>query len=123
MNHEKTIKFHIIENSEPDYNLEEVIKDYLNTELSTTEIKQKHKITTRKYTKILNEIKKRGLPLRNTKHNSLNCKYYYFNKGYWFVKRVFNQKTYYFGTYKSEEEAKARVKELRENNWNGLEED
>lgn len=114
------MNFKVVENSRPDYDVEEVIKDYLNTELSTIEIKQKHKITTKKYTKILNEIKKRGLPLRNAKHNSRKCKYYSFIQGYWVVKRIFNQKTYYFGKYRSEEEAKARVNELRENNWNGL---
>lgn len=115
------IRFRIIENPEPDYNIEEVIKEYLDTELTTQEIKKKHSLTTGKYSQVLMEVKRRGLPLRSSWHHQSKCKYYYYKgDGYYAVKRVFKGKAYYFGYFKTEEEAKERVKELWDNGWDGF---
>lgn len=116
----KKMNFRIIENPDNDFDLEAVIKDYQNWDIPTSEIKEKYQITSRKYKQVIAEIKDRGIPLRP--RLPLHCKYYYYKKydKKWVVKRVFDGKAYYFGYYRTEEEAEARVKELRENNWGGL---
>lgn len=114
------MNFRIVENPDNDFDLEAVIRDYQNLDISTKEIKEKYDITTGKYQQVIAEIKKRGIPLRSRLPR--HCKYYHYRKydGYYVVKRVFRGKAYYFGYYKTEAEAQARVEELHENNWEGL---
>lgn len=51
------VSFNIIENPEPDYDIEEVIKDYKALILTSEEIRRKHGISCGKWHTIIKEIK------------------------------------------------------------------
>ena len=60
------MNFKIVENPEPDYNIEEIIQDYQNLDLTVKEIREKHGIGKSRWDKnILNQIRERGVPLRD----------------------------------------------------------
>lgn len=117
------MNFNIVENPKPDYDLESVIKDYTALELTTTEIRSKHGITCKKWSRVLTEIQNRGIPLRGLnrkKKMQSKCKYYYHYGNKWVVQRTINGELHYFGRYGSEREAKKRVRLLHDNGWGGL---
>lgn len=76
---------------------------------------------------MVNELKNVGwnvdcLPVEFQNKLSRKPKYYSFvkNENAFQVQKVIDGKKVYFGYYKTEEEAKARVEELKNNNWDGL---
>ena len=58
------MKFNIIENSLPDYDIDEVIQDYTNTDLTVKEIKQKHGISQSQWKNLMKKFHKQGIPTR-----------------------------------------------------------
>ena len=60
------MKFNIVENAEPEYDLDEVIQDYQNLDLTVKEIREKHGIGKSRWDKIiLRQIREKGVPLRD----------------------------------------------------------
>ena len=112
------MKFKVVENHQPDYDIEEVKKDYTETDTPVKEIRAKYGISQRRWVTILKHWKREGVTMREYK----KPKFYHYEKRYnrYVVNKTINSHGYYFGSYKTEEEAKARVKELQANNWNGL---
>lgn len=116
------MKFNIIENPDPGYNIEDVQKDYQNPDITVKEIREKYGITPGAWKNILRHWKNEGVPLRSNCRLTRKPNYYTLDKRYgiWYVQRTVKNRCYRFGGYKTEEEAKARVEELHENNWEGL---
>lgn len=118
------MKFNIIENAEPDYNLQEIIKDYKNLNLTVEEIREKHNISRGTWQTIIKHMKKEDVPLRGYKRKkaSIKGKHYCFNRlsKRYRVQRVINGEYYHFGVYATEKEAQERVEELHRNRWDGL---
>ena len=112
------MKFRIIEKPEPTYDIEEVLKDYTETDLPVKEIREKYGISQGQWLTILKHWKREGVTMRG--YNK--PKFYRYEKRYkrYVVNKTIKSHAYYFGSYRTEEEAKARVRELEENNWNGL---
>ena len=80
---------------------------------------------TSQYMALLKDFRAEGLPVKTTSNKpKREIKKYYKHlcKGitYWSVSKIKNGETHYFGHYKTQAEAEARVKELKENNWEGL---
>ena len=114
------MNFNIIENPEPEYNIEEIIQDYNNYNIRVSEIQAKHGITRSTWhNTILRKLREHKVPLRDPRIHYKPRYYYKIGKRYR-VQRVINGKCKYFGYYNTIEEAQAKVKELEENNWNGL---
>ena len=116
------MNFNIIENPDPGYNIEEVIKDYMNMDIPVKDIKEKYGITKGRWQTLLKHFKDEGIPMRTNNRLNTPPKYYTKDKRYnrWYVQRTIRGHQYGFGAYATEEEAQARVQELHENNWNGL---
>lgn len=119
------MNFRIIENPYDDYPFDDIIRDYTAKELTVVEIREKYDITSRKWLRdVLPVLKEWGVPLRghsSTKRTARKFKNYYLTvEGKFRVGKTINNKHYSFGEFKTEEEAEARVNELRENNWDGL---
>lgn len=116
------MNFRIVENQSvhDTYDLNELIEDYKNMELTVKEIREKYNLTVGQWHTVLKRIKEQGVSLRGASYR--NAKYYSFNKQYnhFRVHRVINGVHYRFGAYRTEKEAKARVDELNANNWEGL---
>lgn len=116
------MNFRIVENQSvhDTYDLNELIEDYKNMELTVKEIREKYDLTRGQWCTVLKRIKEQGVPLRSASYR--NAKYYHFNKqeNKFKVERILNGVDCYFGTYRTEKEAKARVDELNANNWEGL---
>ena len=112
------MKFKVVENHQPSYDIEEVKKDYTETDLPVKEIRAKYGISQGQWLTILKHWKREGVTMRG--YNK--PKFYRYEKRYkrYVVNKTIKSHAYYFGSYKTEEEAKARVRELEENNWNGL---
>lgn len=106
------------------YNMDELIKDYENMELSVNEIKEKHNIGSGAWQTVLKRLKEQGVPMRgyNKPSGVRKARYYYWDKHTqsWRVYKFINGKQLGFGGYRTEKEAQARVKELKKNNWDGL---
>ena len=119
------MNFNIIDGTD-DLDYDMVLQDYQNLELSVREIKEKHGITDGKWQRITKQWREQGITLRSKYHRTgypvytFRCKNYTLNNGRYKVYKEINGKKHYFGTYETEEEAKAKVKELWDNNWNGL---
>ena len=123
------MNFNIIDGYD-DIDYDTLLEDYRNLELSVKEIQKKHGLTIGKWQSITREWKEKGIKLRGRQNQRKNhypgeyigAKNYYYSKsiGKYTVSKHINGKYYYFGTFGTEEEAQARVKELRENNWDGL---
>ena len=58
------MNFKVIENADPTYNLDEVIKDYTNTDLTVAEIQKKHNITRGQWKNLMKKFHKNGVPTR-----------------------------------------------------------
>ena len=58
------MKFNIVENADPTYNINEVIKDYTNTDLTVAEIQAKHNITRSQWKNLMKKFHKNGVPTR-----------------------------------------------------------
>ena len=115
------MNFRIVENADKGYDEQDVIKDYLNHDIPVREIKEKYGISDGSWVTLLKHWKKDGIPIRSGRNRD-NPRYYIFDKRYgrWSVVRTIHSRTHNFGRYDTEEEAQNRVKELKENNWNGL---
>ena len=120
------MKFKVVENHQPDYDIEEVKKDYTETDTPVKEIRAKYGISQGQWLTILKHWKREGVTMRGrnycSRKGSIFTTYYYphGNTGRYVILRSIGGKSYYFGICNNEEEAKARVKELQANNWNGL---
>lgn len=103
--------------------LDDIKKDYLYSDLTVKDIREKYGLNYSLWYLIRDYFKEMNIPLRKTGPSN-NVKYYYFHKGVdrkkpWEVLRTFNGRTIFFGCYATEEEAQKRVKFLHENNWEG----
>ena len=58
------MNFKVIENADPTYNIDEVIKDYTNTDLTVAEIQKKHNITRSQWKNLIKKFHKNGVPVR-----------------------------------------------------------
>ena len=123
------MNFNIVENADDEYDYEAIKKDYANLSIPVKEIRDKHGLSAAKWYRIVKQFKAEGMPLRNKythaprEYNShaLSAKNYTKNKiGKFVVAKRIKGKHHYFGTYETEQEAIARVQELRENGWNGF---
>jgi hypothetical protein len=87
-------------------------EDYQNTDYTAADLKKKYGYN--HYRRLYKEYMERGGKTR------LPGKYYSFDKSsnQWVIYKRVNGKMRYFGSFETEEEAKVRVKELKENNWN-----
>lgn len=117
-----TLSFNIVEQKQVDYDA--VKQDYLNGIIGM-ELREKHGLGGSAYLRLLKRFREEGIPVPNkSPKKSRKCKYYYreFKRGkpYWSVRKWINGEVVWFGGYWTEAEAKQRVKELRENNWEGL---
>lgn len=106
------------------YNMEELIQDYNNLDLSVQEIKEKHNITSGGWQTVLKRLKEHGITMRG--YNKRQCmrkaKHYYYDRSIkaYRVHKYIGDEHYLFGSYKTEKEAQSRVEELKESNWGGL---
>ncbi len=120
----RDVSFRIVENPVEDYDLDEIIRDYQNLELSVHDIRLKYGFTRSNWRSVLRCMQEQGVVLRSKDKGSKaqqKGRYYYRRPyGGFIVKRVINGIVYHFGTYWSEDEAKARVEELNGNGWDGL---
>ena len=117
------MEFNIVESKTLNY--EEVKQAYLNG-IRGNRLRKKFGIGRSQYTRLLNRFREDGIIIPKKGNVAINNtpKYYYNNicNGipYWTVSRTINYKHHYFGHYKTEAEAQQRVKELQENNWDGV---
>ena len=116
------MNFNIVEKPEPTYNIDEIIQDYNNYDIPVQKIREKHGLTQSEWSNtILRKLREHEIPLRNQRKNRYHKPRYYYQIGKRYrVQRVINGKCEYFGYYDTVEEAQKRVKELHDNNWNGL---
>lgn len=122
------MEFNIIDGHD-DYDYDDIVQDYLNLKLPVKEIREKHKITPGVWQRILRRFKEDNVPLRNLQkrtprinnYQPMGCKNYTkLSNGKYRVYKSIRGKCYLFGNYETEEEAIARVQELKSNNWGGL---
>ena len=101
-------------------NYEQAKKDYIEG-LHGVKFRDKHNLGLSAYNRLLKRFREEGITIYN---NKLDAKYYYHSKKadvYVVCRRIgVSGKFHYFGNYKTEDEAKARVEELKANNWEGL---
>ena len=117
------MNFNISEN--PSYNLQEyelIKKDYTESDLTVTEIRAKYGLEQRDWNEFLRQIKSENIPVRDGSTWYKQVKNYSYNirSKKWEVHKVINNKSHFFGAYKTKEEAQNRVGELKQNNWEGL---
>lgn len=116
-----TLNFNIVDGNPVDY--DEVKKDYLNGIISD-ELCEKHGMGKSQYSRLLKQFKEEGIYITIKRNGVKNPRWYCIlkkgEKKTYRVQRMFNKKLYKFGTYKTEEEAKKRVEELKANGWEGL---
>ena len=58
------MNFRVVENTELEYDIDEVIKDYTNTDLTVAEIQAKHNITRSQWKNLIKKFHKNGVPTR-----------------------------------------------------------
>lgn len=58
------MNFNIIENPEPRFDIDEIINDYTMTDLTVTEIRQKHGISQSQWKNLMKKFHKQGIPTR-----------------------------------------------------------
>ncbi len=116
--------FNIIEQKTINY--DDLKKDYCNG-LRFNELKKKYGVGNSQYQRLLNRFREEGITITGSwkkpkKYYNPEYIYRVLTKGicYWTVKRTINGKQISFGTYKNRALAEQRVKELNENNWEGL---
>ena len=75
------MKFKVVENYQPDYDIEEVKKDYTETDLPVKEIRAKYDISKGQWLTILKHWKREGVTMRGRNHcsrkGSIFTTYYY----------------------------------------------
>ena len=123
------MNFNIIDGND-DIDYDSILEDYQNLDLTVREIKEKHGISDGRWQTITRHWREQGIPLRGRmnrkKHRYIATpfasKNYTYDKrnGVYKVYKKIEGKTYLFGSYGTEEEAKQRVEELKKNKWNGL---
>ena len=121
------MNFRLIEGKYEDLPLNEIKKDYMACELTIPELREKYDLSVNNWDRIRRQFKKEGVPMRtlkeraNPKHHTFKIakNYYQTKNGKWRVQKVIDGKYHHFGTFDTEEEAQAKVKELKENGWNG----
>ena len=59
------MNFRVVENPEPEYDINEVIKDYTNLKLTVKQIREKHGIGRTRWQNILKEMEEKGVTLRD----------------------------------------------------------
>ncbi|WP_296885109.1 hypothetical protein [uncultured Methanobrevibacter sp.] len=120
--------FNIIDGHD-DFDHEAILQDYQNLDLTVREIKEKYDIGDSKWQTITRHWKEAGIPLRGRmnrkKHQYITTPFASKNyskttSGRYRVYKKIKGVNYYFGVFDSEEEARAKVEELRQNNWDGL---
>ena len=106
------------------YDFEELKKDYLDMNNSVNDIMEKYGFSSGQWVNARKRLEDAGVPLRGTHTKQMRtAKHYIYDRrrNRYKVCRNIGGKHYYFGVYKTEEEAKARVQELRDKGWDGLE--
>jgi hypothetical protein len=89
-------------------------------------LRKKFGIGRSQYVRLLKRFREDGIIIPHKGNVQINnAPKYYYNHicngySYWTVSRTINYKLHYFGHFKTEAEAQQRVKELEENNWEGL---
>ena len=58
------MNFRVVEKAESEYDIDEVIKDYTNTDLTVAEIQKKHNITRSQWKNLIKKFHKNGVPTR-----------------------------------------------------------
>lgn len=114
----EVVNFNLIEGDyNPNFPYDTVKKEYRDG-LPVKEIRKKHGLNNGQWSRFLKELKSEGFPLRGD-----NPRFYIHDKTrrMYKVERVINGKRVFFGYFKTEEEAQARVKQLKENNWEDIE--
>lgn len=117
------MNFKIVEGVSLDY--DEAKKAYLNG-IRGVNLRKMFNIGSSQYQRLLTRFREDGIiiPRKGNVSVGKQPKYYYRNlckgRSYWTVSRTINWKRHYFGHYKTQAEAKAKVKELEANNWEGL---
>lgn len=117
---ESLVNFRIVENDYGDRESEfqEWVRLY-NTGMLVKDINQKLKLSAYMYKKYRSRALQEGL-IKDRRKEYQPRYYYKNNKGKYMVRRKNQEgKIIYYGTYKTEKEAKARVDELKKNNWGG----
>ena len=124
------MNFNIV-NGHDNFDYEQIKKDYQNLDLSVKTIREKYDLSMGKWQRITKQFKEDGIPLRNRHRQServyrtkkfSGAKNYYYDKitMKWRVIKYIGGKCYYFGSYVEEQDAIDKVRELRQNNWEGL---
>ena len=127
------MNFNIVENATIEWDIEEIIQDYQDVNLSVKEIREKHGISRGSWHRVLNILKEQNIPLRgyrskgyvknrkeyDTYTRNNHCYYDKKLKRYKIV-RMINKQMHYFGLYPTLEEAERKVCELDANGWDGL---
>lgn len=122
------MNFNIIDGHD-NIDYESVLRDYQNLDLTVREIKEKHGISDGRWQTITKHWKEAGIPLRGRmnrkKHRYIatpfaSKNYTKTTSGRYRVYKKIKGVNYNFGVFDSEEEARAKVEELRQNNWEGL---
>ena len=117
------MEFKIVDGTALDY--ESAKKAYLNG-VRGNKLRKMFNIGTSQYRTLLNRFREDGITIPKKGKVDINNSPRYYHKHlckgktYWTVTRTVNWKKVYFGHYKTEAEAKARVKQLEKNNWEGL---
>ena len=92
--------------------------DYLNSEMTTHEVRLKYGLSKKEYSKITNEIRKE-LGIRCRPHT--RAKNYYKNGNRWDIVRTNNYHTRHYGSLRcehfSEKDMKKIIKKCRKMNW------
>ena len=115
--------FKIVEGKTLDY---ETVKEAYLSGIYGVELREMFGMGTSQYSTMLKRFREDGIHVPkhgNIRPNNLPRNYHprkSHGRTYWIVTKTINWKKYNFGSYKTEEEAKARVQELRESNWMGL---
>ena len=117
------MEFNIVDGEQIDY--EEIKQAYLEG-VRGRKLREMFGIGTSQYTRILVRFREDGIIVPQKGNVVVNNEPKYYQRNmcngicYWVVSRTVNWKRHYFGRYKTEAEAQARVKELKENNWEGV---
>lgn len=103
---------------------EQLKEDYQNLEMTVPEIKEKYGVTNSQWNRVRRQLKEDGVPLRNrgrvrNSYCSYHAKHYHVDKksGKFLVRKVVKGEYIRFGLFDTEDEAKAKVEELKANGW------
>ena len=120
------VEFNIVEGCrlEDELDWEGLKTDYQDLTLTVAEIQDKYGLTNSKWQTVRKHLEDEGIPLRNrgrvrNSYGYYNAKHYHKDKrsGKFIVRRVINGKYTVFGLFDTEDKAKAKVEELKQNGW------